>query len=63
MRPPAPNFVDIASRPDVTEASLRDFLAKPHGRTRGVRATPASLMSGDQADAVIAYLMRLRGKK
>ena len=56
MRPPAPNFVDIASRPDVTEASLRDFLAKPHGRTRGVRATPASLMSGDQTDAVIAYL-------
>jgi hypothetical protein len=33
MKPPAPPFAEIAARPNVTEAFLRDFdfLMKPHG--------------------------------
>ncbi len=28
LKPPAPSFAEIAARPDVTEAFLRDFLTK-----------------------------------
>jgi mono/diheme cytochrome c family protein len=34
LKPPAPPFAEIAARPNVTEATLRDFLAKPHGEAR-----------------------------
>ena len=60
MRPPAPDFAGVAARPGVTEAYLRDFFMKPHGRSRRVRATPASLMSGHETDAVIAYILSLK---
>jgi|HubBroStandDraft_6_1064221.scaffolds.fasta_scaffold708997_2 mono/diheme cytochrome c family protein len=38
LNPPAPAFVEIAARPEVTEASLRKFLSEPHGETH--RNTP-----------------------
>jgi mono/diheme cytochrome c family protein len=60
LKPPAPPFAEIAGRPDVTEAFLRDFLMKPHGQTRSLSAMPGFLVPGPQADAVIAYLMSLR---
>lgn len=63
MNPPAPKFAEIAARPNVTEAFLRDFLMKPHGEARAMSAMPAFLMPSRQADAVIAYLMSLRAKK
>jgi mono/diheme cytochrome c family protein len=60
MKPPAPPFAEIAARPDVTEAFLRDLLMHPHGEVRATSAMPGFLMPGDQADAVIAYLMSLK---
>ena len=60
MNPPAPPFAEIAKRPSVTEAFLRDFLLKPHGEARATSAMPGFLMSRYQADAVIAYLMSLK---
>jgi hypothetical protein len=63
MRPPAPNFAEIAARPNVTEAFLRDFLTKPHGEARGLGAMPGFLMPGHQADAVIAYLLSLNARR
>jgi mono/diheme cytochrome c family protein len=63
MRPPAPNFAEIAARPNVTEKFLRDFLMKPHGEARSVSAMPAFLMPSREADSVIAYLMSLKGGK
>ena len=62
LKPPAPNFAEIAARPNVTEAYLRDFLKKPHGEARSVSAMPAFLMPSYQADAVIAYLVSLKPK-
>jgi mono/diheme cytochrome c family protein len=60
MKPPAPLFAEIAARPNVTEAYLRDFLTKPHGEARAMSAMPGFLMPSRQADAVIAYLMSLK---
>ncbi len=60
MKPPAPRFVEIAARPNVTEAFLRNFLMKPHGEARSLSAMPGFLTPGPQADAVIAYLMSLK---
>ena len=62
LKPPAPSFVDIAARPDVTEAFLRDFLTKPHGQARAMSTMPGFLMPSYQADAAIAYLMSLKPK-
>ncbi len=62
LKPPAPRFSDIAARPDVTEAFLRDFLTKRHGQARVTNATPGFLMPSYQADAAIAYLMSLKPK-
>ena len=41
LKPPAPPFAEIAARANVTEATLRDFLAKPHGEARSLIAMPA----------------------
>jgi mono/diheme cytochrome c family protein len=62
LKPPAPHFADIAARPNVTEAFLRDFLTKPHGQARALSAMPGFLMPSHQADAAIAYLMSLKPK-
>ena len=62
LKPPAPSFADIAARPKVTEAFLRDFLTKPHGQARALSAMPGFLMPSYQADAAIAYLMSLKPK-
>lgn len=62
MNPPAPNFVEVAGRPNVTGPFLRDFLAKPHGGTRALSAMPGFLIPGPEADAVIAYLLSLKAK-
>jgi mono/diheme cytochrome c family protein len=62
LKPPAAPFAEIAARPNVTEAFLRDFLAKPHGEARSVSAMPGFLMPSRQADAIIAYLVSLKPK-
>ncbi len=63
LKPPAPPFAEIAARPNVTEAFLRDFLTKPHGEARAMSAMPGFLMPSRQADAIIAYLMGLKPKR
>jgi mono/diheme cytochrome c family protein len=60
LKPPAPPFAEIAARPNVTAASLRDFLTHPHGEARATSAMPGFLMPSHQADAVIAYVMSLK---
>ncbi len=62
LTPPAPSFADIAAKPGVTEAFLRDFLVKPHGQARALSAMPGFLMPSYQADAAIAYLMSLKSR-
>jgi mono/diheme cytochrome c family protein len=62
LKPPAPSFSAIAARNDVTEASLRAFLAEPHGKKRRNGRMAPFLVPGAQTDAVIAYLMSLKPK-
>jgi len=62
LNPPAPGFVEIAARPEVTEASLRNFLAEPHGETRRNSAMPAFLLPASQVDGVVAYLLSRKPK-
>jgi mono/diheme cytochrome c family protein len=62
LKPPAPGFSEIAARPDLTEASVRRFLAETHGETRRNSAMPAFLLPGLQIDAVVAYFLSLKPK-
>ena len=62
LNPPAPAFVEIAARPEVTEASLRKFLSEPHGEARRTSAMPAFLLSASQVDGVVAYLLSRKPK-
>jgi mono/diheme cytochrome c family protein len=63
LNPPAPPFAEIAARPKVTEAFLRDFLTRPHGDARTSSAMPGFLMPSSQAEAAIAYLISLKPAK
>jgi mono/diheme cytochrome c family protein len=60
LNPPAPGFAEIAARPDLTEATVRRFLAEAHGQSRRNTAMPAFLLPSSQIDAVVAYLMSLK---
>ncbi len=53
MKPPAPRFAEIAARPSVNEAFLRDFLLKPHGEARERHARhPDAELPGRRGDRV-----------
>lgn len=51
----APNFAQIAARPDRTEAELRKRIQNPHYPMREQQFIPEEL------DAIIAYILSLRG--
>jgi len=63
MQPPAPSLPVIVARPDITEASLRSFLANPHGDTRRNSNMPSFLLSDFQIKQIIAYLFSVKGNK
>ena len=46
----------------VTEASLRKFLAEPHGETRRNSAMPAFLLPASRVDGVVAYILSRKPK-
>ncbi len=57
---PAPSFLLIAQRPDLTEEALRKFLAS-HNETMGKAGRmPNPRLVDYQIDEVIAYIMSLR---
>jgi mono/diheme cytochrome c family protein len=61
-KPPAPSFPEIAARPDLTEATVRRFLAEAHGQARRNSAMPAFMLHGSQIDAAVAYFLSLKPK-
>jgi cytochrome c2 len=61
LKPPAPSFLDIARRPDLSEASLRQFLRAPHGDKGKNSKMPNALLAQYQIDEVVAYLLSLKG--
>lgn len=57
---PAPSFLTIAQRPDLTEEALRKFLAS-HNETMGPAGRmPNPRLVDYQIDEVVAYIMSLR---
>ncbi len=57
---PAPSFLEIAQRPEVTESFLRQFLAS-HEETIGRKAgMPNPRLVDYQIDEVVAYIMSLK---
>jgi mono/diheme cytochrome c family protein len=60
LKPPAPSFAEIAARPGTNEASLRDFLARPHGEARRSSRMPAFTLGEFQIAPLVAYIESLR---
>ena len=51
----APSFARVATRPDRTEAELRERILNPHYPMRAQQFIPEEL------DAIVAYILSLRG--
>ena len=62
LNPPAASFAEIAARPDVTAASLKAFLAEPHGESRRGSRMPPFLLARSEVDSVVAYLLSLKAR-
>jgi mono/diheme cytochrome c family protein len=57
LKPPAPSFLSIAGRRPTTEAFLRHFLSKPHGKM------PNPALANFEIDEVVAYLLSPKPKR
>jgi mono/diheme cytochrome c family protein len=51
-----PSFFEVADRSSTTEMSLRAFLTSPHGNM------PNIMLTREQIDEVVAYILSLRGQ-
>ncbi len=60
LDPPAPSFVTLAARPDLSVKSVRQFISRTHwnGQTLPV-AMPDLRLTADQARDVAEYLLSL----
>ncbi len=63
MSSPGPPFRDIATRAEVTPASLRRFMLTAHSTTTPPFTMPNPKLSDRQLDAVIAGILSLRGQQ
>ena len=62
LKPPAPSFAEIAARPATNEASLRDFLGKPHGEARRSSKMPVFTLGEFQIAPLVAYIQSLQNR-
>jgi len=63
LAPPGPSFAVLAQRPQLTEATLREFLGSNH-RTMGPHeAMPNPRLADDQIDEIVAFMMSLKAAK
>jgi len=62
MSSPGPPFREIAERATVSAASLRQFMLTAHSSTNPPFTMPNPKLSDRQLDAVIAYILSLRGQ-
>ena len=60
LKPPAPSFAEIAARPATNEASLREFLGKPHSEARRTSKMPLFTLGEFQIAPLVAYIESLR---
>jgi mono/diheme cytochrome c family protein len=60
LKPPAPSFAEIAARSATNEASLREFLGKPHSEARRTSKMPLFTLGEFQIAPLVAYIESLR---
>jgi mono/diheme cytochrome c family protein len=60
LRPPAPAFVSIAERSNVTADFLRTFLTTTHRDISNPRGMPNPQLLDDQIKQISAYILSLR---
>jgi len=61
LDPPAPNFIDIANRPDADAAKIRHFVSTTHWDTKTLpMKMPNPMLLDTQTADVARYLMSLR---
>ncbi len=63
LRPPAPGFPDIVSRPSFSADGLRQFLTSNHRRLGPDQTMPNPRLSEYQIEAIVAYLETLRADR
>ena len=62
LKEPAPNFCEIANRPDITTSRLAHFVTHTHWDEKASTVTmPDPMLNPDQARAVSRYILGLRG--
>jgi len=59
----APSFVDLAGRPSITEASLRQLLGSEHRRVGPAQAMPNPRLNDNQIDDIVAYFEALKAEQ
>ena len=60
LNPPAPSFVSIAQRKNISAASLRNFVTTTHRGLDNPSGMPNPYLSDEQAQQVVAYILSLR---
>ena len=63
LKPPAPSFLALVRHGDVSEASLRKLLSRPHGNLGRSAKMPNPQLAEFQIDKVVAYLLSLKNGK
>jgi mono/diheme cytochrome c family protein len=63
LAPPGPSFAVLAQRPQLTEASLREFLGSNHRNLGPAEAMPNPRLAHYQIDEIVAFMMSLKATK
>jgi mono/diheme cytochrome c family protein len=63
LAPPGPSFAVLAQRPQLTEASLREFLGSNHRAMGSHEAMPNPRLADYQIDEIVAFMMSLKAAK
>lgn len=63
LAPPGPSFAVLAQRPQLTEASLREFLGSNHRSMGPHEAMPNPRLADYQIDEIVAFMMSLKATK
>jgi mono/diheme cytochrome c family protein len=63
LAPPGPSFAVLAQRPQLTEASLREFLGSNHRAMGPHEAMPNPRLADYQIDEIVAFMMSLKAAK
>lgn len=62
LRPPALSFRSISKKPGATEQSLHSFILTTHSTVKMPFNMPNPQLDDDQAAAIVAYILSLKGR-